>query len=652
MSERVDKDEKATSAGGRSFLLGDWLILPELNQLRSQVDGAVVENHLHPKAMEVLTYLADQSGQVVSKEILLEKIWPGTFVSEQVLSNAIWEVRRALGDTAKDQRMIQTVPKRGYRLLMPVIAVAWPETAAQLPAESARTDDERPDDQRRDDEGLMSEPATPEAPLVVASSGSVSRRWWIRTAVFALGAILIFGFWTWNRRVAALKVEAEFAEAQKAVAALRNEDALELLQEMLEKNPKHAGAHELLANVYDQIGQKDLALATIERALELARANNGPEVERLAYERMRARIRGDIEAERLLLQKLLALRPTSARWHSILAWFRLTNDRECVDAQERYQRAIEIDPQVQFFFYRAEAAMACGNREVALASARRAIELSPDEPGLHSFLSYLYYLTGDHRASEQELERALALDPKHVDALLNRARLLIARNRSLEAIEQLRRLRGLTLRQNTPADSYLIEALAELELGHPEIARESVEAALRLSSESLEALHLDGLIALVMNDGARAESRRQELATLLGKTTSLYQSELLHHLEGRLALFRGDEPGAIKAFNEALRRRPVDQTRFRLDLAWAYEANQELEEAVGALYALLDINPNEIEARCRIGRIHWAAGRPEVARAELEACSRLLEDLGSLPPDVEDPRPLLAKLSGSLEKNH
>jgi TolB-like protein/Flp pilus assembly protein TadD len=71
--------------------------------------------------MDVLAYLAAHRERVVSKEELIAAVWGGTFVEEGALSQAVFSLRKALGDDARQPRYIQTLPKRGYRLLAPVV---------------------------------------------------------------------------------------------------------------------------------------------------------------------------------------------------------------------------------------------------------------------------------------------------------------------------------------------------------------------------------------------------------------------------------------------------------------------------------------------------------------------------------------------------
>ena len=96
------------------FLVGDThQVEPSLNS----VTGPAGTIRLEPKVMQVLVLLAAHAGQVVAKERLIQTVWPDTFVTDDVLTRAISELRRVFGDDAKESRFIQTIPKSGYRLI-------------------------------------------------------------------------------------------------------------------------------------------------------------------------------------------------------------------------------------------------------------------------------------------------------------------------------------------------------------------------------------------------------------------------------------------------------------------------------------------------------------------------------------------------------
>ncbi len=75
---------------------------------------------LRPKTFAVLVYLVGHAGQLVTKQALLDAVWPQTSVGDSVLKACLHEIRQALGDTAKAQQFIRTVHRRGYRFIAPV----------------------------------------------------------------------------------------------------------------------------------------------------------------------------------------------------------------------------------------------------------------------------------------------------------------------------------------------------------------------------------------------------------------------------------------------------------------------------------------------------------------------------------------------------
>src|SRR5215470_16895322 len=73
--------------------------------------------HLTPKAFAVLQCLAERCGQLVTKDFLLENVWPGTAVGDAVLKVCVREIRKALGDRVGAPRFVATVHRRGYRFI-------------------------------------------------------------------------------------------------------------------------------------------------------------------------------------------------------------------------------------------------------------------------------------------------------------------------------------------------------------------------------------------------------------------------------------------------------------------------------------------------------------------------------------------------------
>jgi len=98
----------------QGFLLGPWKVEP----LRGVVSGANGEtHHLVPKAMDVFVCLAEHANQLVTRKQLLDVAWSGNTAFDEQLTRVVGDVRRALHDHPGNPTYIETVPKRGYRLV-------------------------------------------------------------------------------------------------------------------------------------------------------------------------------------------------------------------------------------------------------------------------------------------------------------------------------------------------------------------------------------------------------------------------------------------------------------------------------------------------------------------------------------------------------
>lgn len=130
---RLAEDSAPNSRGAqedmeRDFKVGDRTVRPRLNQIDKPHGTTTVE----ARSMAVLVDLATHAGEVRTRQELLEAVWGEAFVTEEVLSHCVWDLRRAFGDSARRSSFIQTVPRRGYRL---IATVSWLDAS---PGESSR----------------------------------------------------------------------------------------------------------------------------------------------------------------------------------------------------------------------------------------------------------------------------------------------------------------------------------------------------------------------------------------------------------------------------------------------------------------------------------------------------------------------------------
>ena len=98
------------------FYVGNYRIDMARSQIVTQDDILSME----PKVLQVLLILAENQGQVVPHDVILNKVWPGTVVGSNAIQRCIVQLRKAFNDDAKTQRVISTHPKVGYSLLADV----------------------------------------------------------------------------------------------------------------------------------------------------------------------------------------------------------------------------------------------------------------------------------------------------------------------------------------------------------------------------------------------------------------------------------------------------------------------------------------------------------------------------------------------------
>jgi TolB-like protein/DNA-binding winged helix-turn-helix (wHTH) protein len=106
-------------------MVGDLLVEPTM----ARISRNLMTINLRPQVMELLVFLASNTGQVVSVEELLDKLWAGKVVTEGTLYNCIGELRHAIAGLDDTRPYIENIPKRGYRLTVPVEPLREPPTA-------------------------------------------------------------------------------------------------------------------------------------------------------------------------------------------------------------------------------------------------------------------------------------------------------------------------------------------------------------------------------------------------------------------------------------------------------------------------------------------------------------------------------------------
>ena len=186
------------------FWLESCFVQPQLNRITRGGETMQME----PKIMRVLVCLAERHAQVVTREQLLAAVWGDVFVSEQVLSRSISELRKVLApksnDDPKAQNVIETIPKTGYRLVAPIRYAS---------ANGKRTETS----------AVEVPPATPDLSSVLATAlipkpvSPLIGRGIVALSLILCAAALLFAVWSWRRNgngtSAVLRMSLDLSEA-------------------------------------------------------------------------------------------------------------------------------------------------------------------------------------------------------------------------------------------------------------------------------------------------------------------------------------------------------------------------------------------------------------------------------------------------------
>jgi DNA-binding winged helix-turn-helix (wHTH) protein len=110
-------DQDAEGARRRPFQVGEWWFEPDLDRI-SRGDE---HRTLRPRVSELLAALADRPGELALKHELVDAVWQSGYVTDNALAHLVTELRGALGDDAAHPSYVETIFRRGYRLVAPVV---------------------------------------------------------------------------------------------------------------------------------------------------------------------------------------------------------------------------------------------------------------------------------------------------------------------------------------------------------------------------------------------------------------------------------------------------------------------------------------------------------------------------------------------------
>jgi TolB-like protein/DNA-binding winged helix-turn-helix (wHTH) protein/Tfp pilus assembly protein PilF len=539
--------------------------------------GEMVE--LYPKAIDVLIFLVESRANVATKEELLERVWPDTFVEESTLTRSISVLRKALGDTPEGHSYILTVPKRGYRFVAPLRQEAL-DAASVSPS--------------------LTKPI-PENPRPAAAAAPVGN--W-RSVLIAVGVLAVllaaagWQYWSHFRARPALppRIRIAVLPVQNLTGDLDREyisDGLteEIIAQLGRINPERLGViartsamtYKHSPKTVSQIGAELHVEYVIESSLrqsgdrlrittQLIRVNDQTHLWSQDYDRALrdlVTLQDDVanaiasgirlELAAAAHQSLPTARSTNPDAYLAYLEGRFYWNQRSVPALERaivhLRQATQLDPSYALAYSGlADAYCSLGVIgdvaaaevfPVARAAAEKALMLDASLAEAHTSLAYVKFsYNWDFSGAEAEFQRAIALNPNYATAHQWYGQFLRLMGREEEAI----------LEGQKSLDLDPLSLIINVEAGLPYLYVQRYDAALRQFRKALE---MEPNFALA------------------------------HHDIGWVLEAQGKYPEAIEEFERAVRL--SDVAALWSSLGHAYGMAGRREDAMRALHRLADL---------------------------------------------------------------
>ena len=271
---------------------------------------------LDPKSIDIIKALSAKAGDVITKDALIEAAWPNTIVTDDALARSISRLRKSLNDDAKAPRIIETVPKRGYRLI------------ASINPYSAQNQQQEPLSHQQKKSGNSDKPD--------------KRNPRFRNLLLAsVATIMVVTFWVWHPLSSEIEQEASLIQqADDYYLQMRRQDnemAIALYEQSIALRPNSGE------------GQAGLANALVQQVIRWPNLANMPDIPHKNLQQAIDDGRTSTKEAKHKLDRALAfaeqavnLAPDSARAHKAIG-FVYSAQQRFDDAIKSYQRAVALD---------------------------------------------------------------------------------------------------------------------------------------------------------------------------------------------------------------------------------------------------------------------------------------------------------------------
>lgn len=415
------------------FVFGNHVLDPDRRELTRGSEAIAVG----PQVLDLLVHLVQNRERVVSKDNLLDAVWSGRIVSESTLTSHVNAVRKAIGDSGEDQRLVRTIARKGFRFVGDVREVGSPNSLDSRKAEPAKSD-----------EPPAHALSLPDKPSIAALpfhnlSGDPEQEYFADGVVEDITAALSRIRWLFviarnssftykGRAVDVKQVGRELGVRYLLEGSVRKAaNRVRITGQLIDTTTGgHLWAERFEGTLDDIFGLQDQVTASVVGAI-------APQLERAEIERAKRKPTESLDAYDYYLRGMASLNQGT---------------REATkEALPLFHEAMRLDPDFAsahgmaawcHFWRKVNGWMADRAQEAAEGArlARRAVELGKDDAVTLARSGHaLAHLVGDLDGGIALIDRALALDPNLAAAWFLGGFLRIWRGEPDDAIERLAR---------------------------------------------------------------------------------------------------------------------------------------------------------------------------------------------------------------------
>lgn len=580
------------------------------------------EEHLRQKTFQVLLYLIEHRGRIVSKEELMAKVWPDTAVTDDAVVQCIVDLRRALGDDARNPRFIRTVPKRGYRFVAsesPDVSTMELTVEATESVEYAVVEDTPAPDRRMQS---LVVPALAIAVALISGVAWMTANDGLQTRQHAGASMIPIDSPTTHGEALRL-----YNEGLRLLDGWKPREAIEAFEKALAIDPQYAMARARIGYTHGILSyDAGLARPHLERAMEMSTRLSEHERQQVHawLDTVNARYPEAIDRYRLILERW----PTDVESHRNLAKLLAGEERieEAINVLERARALVPRSPQI---LNGLGMYSLIGRHDESIAALRRYVEVEPSEANAWDSLGIALQWAGRYEESLEAYARALELRPDFAIARYHRAAVYVQLGRFRDAISDVQTCLN---EARSPTDrARAFGTLAEIHrIRGDEASLHSAEAQIPAGSAWVP-------VRSRIDAGApwKDDPSIWETARVYGGRGARPESRLGLYYEGYEAMRQGRTEEALDIYRRALRMRPLTWSVEPLEtiLADALFDLGRFEEAAAEFRRVLGINPNYARARLGLARSLDALGRTGEARTEYR---RFLDLWKNADPDARD----------------